>query len=100
MASCPTTPSQIPACGIAAPGSSNLLTYALKALHKEFQLLTWVLFSNLRSRYQILFQQVFESSPVVTHPLATPVEPFKQDASGPVVDPAFLIRAMFPLQTT
>jgi len=28
-ASYPTAPSQIPACGITAPGSSNLLTYAL-----------------------------------------------------------------------
>ena len=27
--SCPATPSQIPACGATAPGSSNLLTYAL-----------------------------------------------------------------------
>ena len=57
-------PSQIPACGTTAPGSSNLLTYALTTLHKEFQLLTWVLFSNLRSRHQKLVQQVFESSPV------------------------------------
>ena len=51
-------------------------------MHKEFQLLTWVLFSNLWCRYQKLVQQVFESGPVVAQPLATPIEPFKQDASG------------------
>ena len=56
-----------------------------QTLYKEFQLLTWVLFSNLRSRYQKLVQQVFESGPVVTQPLTTPVEPFKQYASSPVV---------------
>ena len=38
-------------------------------LQKELQLLTWVLFSYLRSGYQKLVQQVFESSPVVTQPL-------------------------------
>jgi len=31
-ASCPTAPSQIPACGTTAPGSSNLLTYALASV--------------------------------------------------------------------
>jgi hypothetical protein len=31
-ASYPTAPSQIPACGITAPGSSNLLTYALTSV--------------------------------------------------------------------
>jgi hypothetical protein len=31
-ASYPTAPSQIPACGTTAPGSSNLLTYALTSV--------------------------------------------------------------------
>ena len=59
-----------------------------QALCKDFQLLmlTRILFSNLRSGYQKLVQQVFESGPVVTQPLATPVEPFKQDASCLVIE--------------
>jgi hypothetical protein len=57
-ASYPTAPSQIPACGTTAPGSSNLLTYALTIL------------SDI-PRSEVC-----------------------------MVDPAFLIRAMFPLRAT
>ena len=59
-----------------------------QALNKEFQLLmfTWVLFSNFRSRYQKLLQQVSESGPIVTQLLAAPVEPFKQNAYTPVIE--------------
>ena len=61
-ASYPTAPSQIPACGITAPGSSDLLTYALTSI-------ITALFDIPRSEVCM-------------------------------VDPAFLIRAMFPLRAT
>jgi len=61
-ASYPTAHSQIPACGITAPGSSDLLTYALTSI--------------IAALFDIPLSEVC------------------------MVDPAFLIRAMFTLRAT
>ena len=83
----PAVPSQISACGTAAPGgSSNLLTYALTIVIQKASAVYWGTFSNLRSGYQKLVQQVFKSGPVVTQPLAKSVEPFEQDVSCPKIE--------------
>ena len=55
MASYPTAPSQIPAFGITAPGSSDMLTYAPTALSKEFQAPPSVLPSYANGKNQDLF---------------------------------------------
>ena len=70
-ASCPTAPSQIPACGITALGFSELL-----ASHTVFFLLeamTYMGFDEWK-----VFKQLFKPCPIITVLLTAPIEPFKQ----------------------
>jgi hypothetical protein len=83
-ASCPTTPAQIPACGIIAPGFSEVFASA-KALSQTrgdahdcalgTTYNTW--FSNAKP-----FHQLIKANPIVTLTLAAPIEKFPQRSDG------------------
>ena len=79
-ASCPTTPAQIPACGIIAPGFSEVFASAQTsgdahdcALGTTYT--TW--FSNAKP-----FHQLIKANPIVTLTLAAPIEKFPQRPDG------------------
>lgn len=77
-ASYPAAPSQIPACGFPAQGSSVLFA-SYKSSSAPISYDPW-------SRYTELFEQFSETAPVVTLTLTTPVQPFEDDVTRMVVE--------------
>ena len=69
-ASCPTAPSQIPACGTTAPGFSK--SFALHTACLEVMTNAWF------RQFEIVEQRI-ETLLVVAFPLAAPVEPLEQN---------------------
>ena len=77
-ASYPTDPAQIPACGTTAPGSSEILTSAKasgQTGNKGFSNPSGAI-DNVRSHHAELGQKLPEPIPIITFPLAAPVEIF------------------------
>ena len=72
-ASYPTAPSQIPACGITAPGSSKLL-----ALHPALILRFLESMKYARFDYSKTLYQFHKSFPFVAFALTAPVKPFEK----------------------
>jgi hypothetical protein len=84
IASYPTAPAQIPACGTIAPGFSEILTSA-KGSHPttdRFQGSTFEATHDAWFGNVELFQQLFEAKPIVTLSLASMAEMFVQGSGG------------------
>jgi hypothetical protein len=72
-ASYPTAPAQIPACGIIAPGSSEILASRSSLSHRRCCARPWPL-HDPRSFDLELLQEFIEAFPVVALPLAALIE--------------------------
>ena len=85
-ASYPTAPSQTPACGITAPGSSELFAW-VPALSKGPAQLFWqFLFRDSWLLYPKVFQKFVKSCPCITLALASPIQALKQSPHRLIVE--------------
>ena len=76
-ASFPTAPSQIPACGFLAQGSSVLFA--------SYKSISVPISNNPGTRYLELLKQFSKSAPVVALTLAATVKPFEDDSASEII---------------
>jgi hypothetical protein len=75
-ASYPTTPVQIPACGITAPGSSELLASHFITTQEILEIMTYPWFCYFK-----VFYQRFKPNYIIALALTPPIKPFVKELS-------------------